>query len=228
MQKPFPFVFKVGHSVLFVYSNLVYLILVVILYQQLYFTVTTPDSCSWDMWYLSKAEAKTPGRRHTKNMLKLSWKNKRLKWFAHCLRREHNHICAKSLRQEDSGRRSRGRPTKRWWNNVKGDMNKHQLTENMAQDRKHWMIKIMAGPAQGDDQEMWEERKLKLILTCSDLEERKLSERCRVCPSRCRMFLLAWARAFACWICACNNSKLYLDTLFLDKKLCSKGVYRVH
>ena len=24
--------------------------------------------------------------------------NKRLKWFGHCLRRERNHICAKSLR----------------------------------------------------------------------------------------------------------------------------------
>ena len=36
--------------------------------------------------------------------------NKRLKWFGHCLRREPNHICAKSLRLEVSGRRSRGRP----------------------------------------------------------------------------------------------------------------------
>ena len=34
--------------------------------------------------------------------------NKRLKWFGHCLRRERNHICAKSLRLEVSGRRSRG------------------------------------------------------------------------------------------------------------------------
>ena len=36
--------------------------------------------------------------------------NKRLKWFGHCLSRERNHICAKSLRLEVSGRRSRGRP----------------------------------------------------------------------------------------------------------------------
>ena len=38
--------------------------------------------------------------------------NKRLKWFGHCLRRERNHICAKSLRLEVSGRRSRDRPKK--------------------------------------------------------------------------------------------------------------------
>ena len=79
--------------------------------------------------------------------------NKRLKWVGHCLRRERNHVCAKSLRLEVSGRRSRGRPKKRWRNNVKGDMKKYQLTGDMAQDRKYWMTKILAGPAQGDGQE---------------------------------------------------------------------------
>ena len=79
--------------------------------------------------------------------------NKRLKWFGHCLRREPNDICAKSLRLQVSGRRSRGRPKKRWRDNIQGDMWKYQLTEDMAQDRKYWMTKILAGPAQGDGQE---------------------------------------------------------------------------
>ncbi len=45
--------------------------------------------------------------------------NKRLQWFGHFVRRERNHICAKSLRvrPEVSGRRSRGRPKKRWRDN---------------------------------------------------------------------------------------------------------------
>ena len=47
--------------------------------------------------------------------------NKWLKRFGHCLRREQNHICAKSLRQEASGRRRRGRPKKRWSDNIKED-----------------------------------------------------------------------------------------------------------
>ena len=64
--------------------------------------------------------------------------NKRRKWFGHCLRRERNHICAKSLRLEVSVRRSRGRPKTRWRDNVKGDMKKYQLTEDMAQYRKYW------------------------------------------------------------------------------------------
>ena len=79
--------------------------------------------------------------------------NKRLKWFGHCLRREPNHICAKSLRLEVSGRRSRGRPRKRWRDNIQGDMKKYRLTEDMAQYRKYWMTQILAGPAQGDGQE---------------------------------------------------------------------------
>ena len=74
--------------------------------------------------------------------------NKILKWFGHCLRREPYHICAKSLRLEVSGRRNRGRPRKRWRDNIQGDMKKYQLTEYMAQDRKYWMTKILVGPVQ--------------------------------------------------------------------------------
>ena len=82
--------------------------------------------------------------------------NKRLTWFGRCLRRERNHICAKSLRLDVSGRRSRGRAKERWRYNIQGDMKKYQLTEDMAQYRKYWMTKILAGPAQGDGQERWE------------------------------------------------------------------------
>ena len=70
--------------------------------------------------------------------------------------RERNHICAKSLRLEVSRRRNRGRRRKRWRDNIKEDMKKYQLTEDMAQDRKYWMTKILAGPVQGDGQERWE------------------------------------------------------------------------
>ena len=79
--------------------------------------------------------------------------NKRLKSFGHGLRRKHNQIFAKSLRLEVSGRRSRRQSKKRWRDNIKGDMKKYQLTEDMAQYRKYWMPEIMAGPAQGDGQE---------------------------------------------------------------------------
>ena len=48
--------------------------------------------------------------------------NKILMWFGHCLRGERNHVCAKSLRLEVSGRRGRGHPKKRWRVNKQGDM----------------------------------------------------------------------------------------------------------
>ena len=64
--------------------------------------------------------------------------------------REPNHICAKSLRLKVSGRRSRGRPKKRWRDNIKEDMKKYRLTEDTAQDQRYWMTEIMAGPAQVD------------------------------------------------------------------------------
>ena len=57
--------------------------------------------------------------------------NKRLKCFGHCSRQEHTHICVKSLRLEVSGRRSRGRPKKRWRDNIQEDEMKYQLTESL-------------------------------------------------------------------------------------------------
>ena len=56
--------------------------------------------------------------------------NKRQKWFGHCLRRERNRICAKSLR---CFWEKVQRPTeKEMEGNIKGDMKKYQLTEDMS------------------------------------------------------------------------------------------------
>ena len=48
--------------------------------------------------------------------------------------------------------RSRCRPKKRWRDNIQGDLKKKQLTEDMPQDRKYWMTKILAA----DGQKRWE------------------------------------------------------------------------
>ena len=93
------------------------------------------------------------GGAHKTYRLKLSWKTKTNMIWPLLEARTQPHVCAKSLRSEVSGRRIRGRPKKKWRHNIKEDMKKYQLTEDMAQDRKYWMIKIMAGPAQRDGQE---------------------------------------------------------------------------
>ena len=96
--------------------------------------------------------------------------NRRLNWFGHCLRRERNHICAKSLRLEVSGRRSRRRPKNRWRDNIQGYLKKYQLTEDMAQYRNYWMNKILAGPGQGHGQKRWERWEgEKVVIGCSNL-----------------------------------------------------------
>ena len=82
--------------------------------------------------------------------------NRRIKWFGHCMRREHNHICAKSLRLEVSGRRRRGRPKQRCGGKSTEDMKKYQLAKDMAQYCKYWMTKLIADPAQGDGREILE------------------------------------------------------------------------
>ena len=69
---------------------------------------------------------------------------------------EANGIAKKLLRLEVSGRRSRGKPKKRWRDNIKEGTKKYDLTEDKVQDRRYWMTKIMAGPAQGDYQKRGE------------------------------------------------------------------------
>ena len=80
--------------------------------------------------------------------------NERLKWFGHSLRREHKvpHLCkiGKTRRFWEKEQRS---TKKRWKDNIKGDMKKYRLTEDMAQDRTYWTTEIMAGSTQGDGQE---------------------------------------------------------------------------
>ena len=63
------------------------------------------------------------------------------------MRQEHNHICEKS---KSFWEKEQWSTENRRSDNIKEAMKKYQLTEYMAHDRKYWMIKVMAGPAQGD------------------------------------------------------------------------------
>ena len=39
--------------------------------------------------------------------------------------------------------KGRGRPKKGWRDNIQGDKKKYRLTEDMAENRKYWMTKIL-------------------------------------------------------------------------------------
>ena len=81
--------------------------------------------------------------------------NKRLKWFGHCLRRERNHIIMCEIAKTRGFWEKEQRPTEKEMEGQHTGRYEeiYQLTEDMAQDRKYWMTKILAGSTQGDGQE---------------------------------------------------------------------------
>ena len=44
------------------------------------------------------------------------------------------------------GKRRRGRPKKRWLDNIRDDMKGYKITKDMGQNRSVWNMKTNAGP----------------------------------------------------------------------------------
>ena len=74
-------------------------------------------------------------------------RKKRLRWYGHVLRKEGRggyhqedvkHACAR--------KEKKGRPNKRWLDNIREGMKEYKMTEDMAQNRSVWHVKIKAGP----------------------------------------------------------------------------------
>ena len=61
----------------------------------------------------------------------------RLRWFGHVKRRDVNSILRRAMELEVEGRRPVGRRKKTWSKVVEEDMRKLNITEDMAEDRKH-------------------------------------------------------------------------------------------
>ena len=62
----------------------------------------------------------------------------RLKWYGHVLRREDEHIGTRVMGMEVPGKRRRGRPKRRWLDNIKNDLLERELSGEDAQDRAKW------------------------------------------------------------------------------------------
>ena len=66
-------------------------------------------------------------------------KNRRLNWFGHVCRRDTNSYVKRAYKEEFAGKRKRGRPPKRWSEQVRQDLGIPLLTlERYAQDRNKW------------------------------------------------------------------------------------------
>ena len=64
----------------------------------------------------------------------------------HVLRKEGEDTTKMMLNMQVQGKRRRGRPKKRWLDNIREDMKEYKMTEDMAQVRSVWRMKTKAGP----------------------------------------------------------------------------------
>ena len=62
----------------------------------------------------------------------------RLKWYGHVLRREEDYVGKRVMGMEVPWKRRRGRPTRRWLDNIKKDLSERELSGEEAQDRVQW------------------------------------------------------------------------------------------
>ena len=65
-------------------------------------------------------------------------RGERLRWFGHVKRREESYIGRRMMKIEIPGKKTRGKPRKRWNDNIKEDMKKAGVSVEEAEDRVRW------------------------------------------------------------------------------------------
>ena len=59
----------------------------------------------------------------------------RFKWYGHALRREEEYVGKRVMVMEVPGKRRRGRPKRRWLDNIRNDLSERELSGEEVQDR---------------------------------------------------------------------------------------------
>ena len=72
-------------------------------------------------------------------------KESRLQWYGHVRRREESYVGRRVMEMEIPGKRRRGRPERRWMDNITEDMEEFSLKERDTGDRVKWRKRIRCG-----------------------------------------------------------------------------------
>ena len=76
----------------------------------------------------------------TNRRIEEKMRGERLRWFGHVKRREESYIGRRVMEFELPRMRTRGRPGRRWNDNIKEDMKKANVSEEEAKDRLRWRV----------------------------------------------------------------------------------------
>ena len=63
---------------------------------------------------------------------------RRLQWYGHVMRREADYVGKRVMGMAVEGTRGRGRPRRRWMDNVNEDLTEKGLTGDEVRDRSRW------------------------------------------------------------------------------------------
>ena len=75
---------------------------------------------------------------------------KRLNWYGHIRRREEDDLSRKMMDMVVPGKRRR-QPRRRWIDNNREDMDTHELTADMTENRQYWKTMVKTGPQRSGD-----------------------------------------------------------------------------
>ena len=101
----------------------------------------------WALGVTRKDKIKNEYVRGTEKIAKLGDKlwNARLRWYGHVKRREEDYVGKRMMEMAVPSRRKRGRPSRRWMDLVREDMERVGAREGDKVDRVKWRLLSRCG-----------------------------------------------------------------------------------